>query len=69
MHARPKVRDVILANKMRRWLGIVRQPFLSRRHTTSQARRNYLKLVRTHEALAAAHNLTEQAAFESEPLR
>jgi len=69
MHARPKVRDVILLAKMKRWLAIVRQPFLSRKHTTTQARRNYLRLVRRHESLATAHNLTEQAAFESEPLR
>ena len=69
MHARPTVRDAILAAKMRRWLALIRQPLLSRKHTTTQARRNYLKLVRRHESLATAHNLTEQAAFETEPLK
>lgn len=68
MYARPLVRDVLIVNKMRKWLAIIRHPLLSRKHTTTQARRNYLKLVRNHEALAAAHNLTEQAAFESSPL-
>ena len=69
MHARPTVKDVLLINKMRRWLAIVRQPFLGRKHTTTQARRNYLKLVRTHESLAKANGLNEGMAFESEPLR
>ena len=69
MHASPLVKDILLVNKMRRWLSIIRQPFLSRRHTTTQARRNFLKLVRHHESLATAHNLTEQAAFETDPLR
>ena len=69
MHARPAVKDILLVNKMRRWLAIIRQPLLSHKHTTTQATRNYLKLVRTHEALAAANGLNEGMAFESEPLR
>lgn len=69
MYATPIVKDVQLVNKMRRWLAIIRQPLLSRKHSTTAARRNYLKLVRRHRDLAAAHSLTEQAAFESEPLR
>jgi hypothetical protein len=67
MHASPEVKDVLIVTKMKRWLSIIQQPCLSRRHTTTQARRNYLKLVRRHQSLAAAHKLTEQGAFESGP--
>ena len=68
MNASPIVRELLLVRKMKRWLAIIRQPYLSRKHTTAQARRNYLKLVRRHHALAAANNLTERAAFESDLL-
>jgi hypothetical protein len=67
MHASPTVRDVLIVIKMKRWLSIIQQPFSSGKHTTTQARRNYLKLIRRHRALAAAYKLTEQAAFESGP--
>lgn len=66
MHASPVVIDLLRLARMRCWLSIIRQPCLSRKHTTAEARRNYLKLVRRHRALAAAHKLTEQAAFESD---
>ena len=64
MHASPMVSEVLLVAKMKRWLAIIRQPYLSRKHTTPQARRNYLKLVRRYQTLAAANSLTERAAFE-----
>jgi hypothetical protein len=66
MHASPAIKDVLILAKMKRWLSIVQNPFLSRKHTTTEARRNFLKLVRRHKLLAAAHKLTEQAAFESD---
>jgi len=67
MNASPEVKEVLIVNRMKRWLSIIQQPCLRRRHKTTQARRNYLKLVRRHQSLAAAHKLTEQAAFESDP--
>jgi len=64
MHAGPAIKDVQILAKMKRWLAIIRQPFLSRKHTTTEARRNFLKLVRRHKLLAAAHRLSEEAAFD-----
>jgi len=64
MHASLEVKDLLIVAKMKRWLSIIQQPFSSRKHTTTQARRNYLKLVRRYRSLAAAHKLKEQAAFE-----
>jgi len=69
MHASPQVRDVILANKMRHWLGVIRQPLSDKRCSTSRARRNFLKLVRKHRSLAASLGLSEMSAFDSESPR
>jgi hypothetical protein len=64
MNASPEVKDVLLVNKMNRWLSIIQNPCLSRNHTTTEARRNFLKLVRRHKLLAAAHRFSEEAAFD-----
>lgn len=64
MHASPAIKDALILAKMRRWLSIIQNPFLSRKHTPTEARRNFLKLVRRHKILAAAHRLSEEAAFD-----
>jgi len=66
MNASPEVKDVLRLARMRRWLRIINYPSFDKNCSTSRARRNYLKLVRRHQSLAAAHRLTERDAFESD---
>ena len=49
MHASPAIKEALILAKMKRCLSIIQNPFLSRKHTTTEVRRNFLKLVRRHK--------------------
>ena len=52
MHARPEIRDILVARALRRWLLIARHPFVDRSCLPSRARRNYQRLFAKHSELA-----------------
>jgi hypothetical protein len=52
MRARPQIRDVLVAKKLRRWLLIAHHPFVDRSCPPSRARRNYWRLLAKHSELA-----------------
>jgi hypothetical protein len=52
MHARPQIRDILVAKKLRRWLLIAHHPFVDPTCPPSRARRNYQRLFAKHSELA-----------------
>ena len=46
MHARPEIRDILVARALRRWILIAHHPFVDRSCPPARARRNYWKAVR-----------------------
>jgi hypothetical protein len=53
MHARPEIRDVIIAQKLRRWYLIAKYPGVSPSCSQSRARRNFHRLCAAHPLTAA----------------
>lgn len=66
MNASPDIRDVLIANRMRRWYRICRQPFLDRKCSQSRARKNLRFLVRKYPHIREQIGLPELSAIESE---
>jgi len=58
MHARPQIRDILIAKKLRRWLLIAQHPFVDRSCAPSRARRNYWRLFARHPQIAAKLGMT-----------
>jgi hypothetical protein len=52
MRARPEIRQILIAKKLKRWLLIARHPFVDRDCPPSRARRNYQRLFAKHSELA-----------------
>ena len=48
MNASPDIKETLIANKMRRWYRICRQPFLDRKCSQSRARKNLRFLCRKY---------------------
>ena len=58
MNARPEVKMILVAKKMRRWWTIARHPLYDVRVAPSRARRNCLKLMLKYPAVAAKMGIT-----------
>jgi hypothetical protein len=52
MRARPEIRDILIAKKLKRWLLIAQHPFVDRSCPPARARRNYQRLFAKHSELA-----------------
>jgi len=52
MHARPEIRQILIAKKLRRWLLIAQHPFVDRSCPPARARRDYWRLFAKHSELA-----------------
>jgi hypothetical protein len=63
MHARPQIRDILIAKKLRRWLLIAHHPFVDRSCAPSRARRNYQKLFAKHSELAKRLGLSITSVY------
>ena len=66
MRARPEIRDLLLVERMKKWLNIARMPSLDRRVTVSYARKRFWALVRDHREIAARAGLDERTILEPE---
>ena len=52
MHARPQIRDILIAKKLKRWILIAQHPFVDRSCPPARARRNYQRLFAKHSEVA-----------------
>jgi hypothetical protein len=53
MHARPEIRDILIAQKLKRWCLIAKYPGVRPDYPRSKARRNFHRLCAKHPQLAA----------------
>ena len=65
MRARPEIAPYLIAQRMQRWLDIVRCPIMNTRVPTWKARRNYRHLVRRYPEIAARLGYSEALSFPS----
>jgi hypothetical protein len=63
MHARPEIRDILVAKALRRWLLIAHHPFVDRSCPPSRARRNYQRLFAKHSELAKRLGLSITSVY------
>ena len=63
MRARPQIRDVLVAKKLKRWLLIAQHPFVDRSCPPSRARRNYWRLFAKHPQIAAKLGMTIASVY------
>jgi hypothetical protein len=63
MHARPDVKQILIANKMKRWHAIVRWPMVDRTCPTQRARRNFLRLLARYPEIGKKLGLTVTSVF------
>ena len=58
MHARPEVKQILIARKMKKWHGIARHPLFDVKCKPAQARRNCLRLMARYPHIADALGIT-----------
>ena len=63
MHARPQVREILIAKKMRRWCLIAQHPFVDRGCPPARARKNYARLCARYPEIMQRLGLHEFSAF------
>ena len=63
MHARPEVREILIALKLRRWSRIAQNPSAYSNCSPARARRNFLKLLAKYPELARRLNLGIASAY------
>jgi hypothetical protein len=64
MNARPKIREKLLEEKMYHWMLVALHPSLDPRCPTSQARRNYWRLCRSHPEVMRRLKLSETSIYK-----
>ena len=63
MRARPEVRDILIAHKLRYWSLRAQYPTTYPNCSASRARRNFLKLLARYPELARQMKLTIASAY------
>jgi hypothetical protein len=63
MNARPQVREILIAKKMKRWILIAQHPFVDRSCPPSRARKNYARLCTKYPEIMRRIGLHEFSAF------
>jgi hypothetical protein len=63
MHARPEVREVLIAKKLKRWAMIGQHPFVDPTCSPARARRNFASLLARYPATARRLGLTLLSAY------
>jgi hypothetical protein len=58
MRARPQIRDILVAQKLKHWSLIAKFPFVDRNCPTARARRNFWRLLKKHPQIAAKLGMT-----------
>jgi hypothetical protein len=63
MRARPEIRQVLIAQKLRRWLLIAKFPFVDKNCPPSRARRNFWRLLQKHPAVGEKLGMTIASVY------
>ena len=63
MNARRQIRDVIIAQKLRRWARIARYPHVDPTCPPSRARRNFHRLYARYPEIAAKIGMTATSVY------
>lgn len=63
MHARPQVREILIAQKLRKWRLIALHNFVDPTCPPSRARRNYQRLFAKHSELAKRLGLSITSVY------
>jgi hypothetical protein len=63
MHARPQVREILVARKLQRWARIARCEYIEPNYPRARARKNYSRLFRRHKEIAQRIGLHEFSAY------
>ena len=56
MRARPQIRDILVAQKLKHWSLVAKFPFVDRNCSTARARRNYWRLFAKHPGRSQTWN-------------
>ena len=64
MHARPEVKRILLAKRMKRWYSIARCPLLDLKCPPARARRNCLRLMAKHPQIAQELGITVASVYK-----
>jgi hypothetical protein len=65
MHARPEIRQMLIAQKLKRWSLIARIPTIDPSCPPARARRNYWRLFAKHRDLANRLGLSLTSVYPS----
>ena len=57
MNARPQIREILIARKLKRWALIGQHPFVDPTCSPARARRNFARLLARHPEIARRLNL------------
>jgi hypothetical protein len=63
MHARPEIRELLLAKKLQRWALIGRNPHAYPNISPTRARRNYSRLYARYPEIAQKLRMTAVSAY------
>ena len=64
MNARPEVKQILVARKMKRWHSIARHPLFDVKCKPARARRNFLRLLARYPEIGQELGLTVVSAYE-----
>jgi len=64
MHARPELREFLIAKKMKRWAMIARCPAIDPSCPPSRARKNYWRLCASHPDIMSKLQMSALSVFE-----
>ena len=63
MHARPEIREILIAKKLRRWLLVAHYNFVDPTCPPARARRNFWRLCAKHPQIAARLGLSATSVY------
>jgi hypothetical protein len=63
MRARPEIRDILVAKKLRRWSLIAKFPIIDPTCLPSRARRNFWRLLQKYPAIGKKLGLTIASVY------
>lgn len=63
MHARPRVKEILIARKLLRWSRIARYDYVERSYPRARARKNYWRLYHRYPEVAARIGLHEWSVY------
>jgi hypothetical protein len=64
MHARPQIREILIAKKMKRWCLIAQYRFVDPSCPPSRARKNFWRLLAKYPQIASKLGLSEVSVYK-----